>query len=102
MVLTFHDFLYIMTLINISLGACVYRQIPASQCPPNPNLPECLSNMTTGSLCVADQTLPDGNSNFDVDNCPYGYDVFICIRGGKPFIDIISSYQLSFSFLHEK
>ena len=51
--------------------------------------------MAPGSLCEADQRLPDGNSNFDVDNCG-GYDVFRCIQGSKPIIDVTSSYKLSF------
>ena len=83
-----------MTLINIFLGACFFDEIPTSECPSNSDLPECTSLMAPGSLCEADQRLPDGNSNFDVDNCG-GYDVFRCRQGTKPIIDFTSSYQLS-------
>ena len=40
--------------------------------------------MAHGELCEADDTLPDGQTNYDVDNCPPGgsgaYDVFRCNR----------------------
>ena len=78
-----------------TMGTCAFAQIPSSECPSDSDLSECTSNMATGSLCEADQTLPDGTSNFDVDNCPGGYDVFRCTWGTKPIIDITSSYQLS-------
>ena len=86
-----------MTLINILLDACFFEPLQlSSECPSNTKisaLPECTSNMAHGSLCEADLPLPDGNSNFDVDNCG-AYDVFRCRKGTKPMIDITSSYQL--------
>ena len=42
--------------------------------------------MKHGELCEADQILPDGNANYEINNCG-GYDVFKCIRG-KPSISI--------------
>ena len=43
--------------------------------------------MTEGSLCEADQPLPDGNPNFEINNCndeggDGNYDVFVCFKGG--------------------
>ena len=43
--------------------------------------------MTEGSLCEADQQLPDGNPNFEINNCndeggDGNYDVFLCVKGG--------------------
>ena len=49
------------------------------------SLPECLYNMKENALCEADQKLPDGNENFDVNNCAAFYDVFRYI-GGKNYI----------------
>ena len=37
--------------------------------------------MTAGSMCEADQPLPDGNPNYKIDNCDE-YDVYRCTRGG--------------------
>ena len=37
--------------------------------------------MSPHDLCEADKTLPDGNANYDIDNCPGRYDVFRYIRG---------------------
>ena len=55
--------------------------IGSSECPSDSDLAECSSNMKTNNLCEADKTLPDGNTNFDVNNCGSDYDVFKCIRG---------------------
>ena len=84
-----------MTLIYTFSGACVFEEIPTSECPSNPDLPECTSFMAPGTLCEADERLPNGHSFFDVDNCG-GYDVFRCRQGTKPIIDFTSLYQLSF------
>ena len=46
------------------------------------SLPECLSIMNENDLCEADQKLPDGNTNFNVNNCAAFYDVFR-YKGGK-------------------
>ena len=77
------------------LVTCFFEQIPSTDCPTNSDLPECTSIMAPGSLCEADQRLPDGNFNYDVDNC-HGYDVFRCGQGTKPINETGNSYQLSF------
>ena len=41
----------------------------------------CNQFMNYGDLCEADGPLPDGNSNFDIDNCPGKYDIFKCVKG---------------------
>ena len=46
------------------------------------SLPECSSSMNENDLCEADQKLPDGNTNFNVNNCAAFYDVFR-YKGGK-------------------
>ena len=38
--------------------------------------------MTVNDLCEADRTLPDGNTNYNIDNCPGGHDIFRYV-GGK-------------------
>ena len=43
--------------------------------------------MPESSLCEADQELPDGNANFEINNCnddggDGNYDVFVCFKGG--------------------
>ena len=55
--------------------------IPVSSCPTDSDLDECHNGMTNGELCEADKRLPDGNSNFDIDNCG-GLDVFKCFSLG--------------------
>ena len=45
------------------------------------DLPECSSNTDLNALCEADSVLPDGHTNYEVDNCPDGYDVFKRIKG---------------------
>ena len=49
---------------------------------------ECHIDMADRSLCEADQQLPDGNPNFEINNCnddggDGNYDVFVCVKGGK-------------------
>ena len=41
----------------------------------------CKRNMNHNELCEADRPLPDGNANFDINNCPGGYDIFKCVKG---------------------
>ena len=41
----------------------------------------CNQVMNHGDLCEADGPLPDGNSNFNVNNCPGNYDIFKCVIG---------------------
>ena len=61
--------------------------MPVTECPQYPNvLPECSWDMDINDLCDADHTLPDGNNNFEVDNCIHGethFDVFKKITGNE-------------------
>ena len=59
---------------------CNYVPVSQNECPSNPELPECTPSMSNGELCEADVPLPDGNQNYDVNNCA-GYDVFKCVTG---------------------
>lgn len=49
--------------------------VPEQECPSNANIGECSSEMGCNELCEADKTLPDGNSNYNIDNCG-AYDIF--------------------------
>jgi len=59
--------------------------VPVTNCPSNPDLPECTAQMACGDLCEADRVLPDGNTDYNIDNCG-GYDVFekVCNGQGTP------------------
>ena len=63
---------------------CTFVAIPSSECPctiaddSGCDLPKCSPIANANSLCEADGILPDGNSNYDVNNCPGGYEVFKC------------------------
>ena len=54
-----------------------FRAIKSSRCPKDLDLPECTVDMIYGELCEADKTLPDGNDNFNIDNCG-DFDIFEC------------------------
>ena len=41
----------------------------------------CSHGLNHNDLCEADGPLPDGNQNFDINNCPGKYDVFRCLKG---------------------
>ena len=49
------------------------------------SLPECSYSIKENHLCEADQKLPDGNENFNVNNCAAFYDVFR-YKEGKNYI----------------
>merc|ERR1712157_265082 len=57
--------------------------VPAPTCPSDPDLPECTDQTACGGLCEADRPLPDGNTNYNINNCAGGYDVFQKICGGQ-------------------
>jgi hypothetical protein len=44
------------------------------------DLPECSPMTPLGQLCEADAALPDGNLEYEVDNCAGGFDVFVCLE----------------------
>ena len=63
------------------LETCHFEPVPDTECPNYlAYLAECTRTMSNGELCEADQTLPDGNSNYHVNNCG-GADVFKCVKG---------------------
>ena len=64
--------------------------IDSSECPANTNLPGCSSQIAPNQLCEADMTLPDGNTNFNVNNCD-DWDVFKCISGKSAEFRNVSS-----------
>ena len=59
-----------------------------AECPCSDNdpsgcsLPECSYSMNQNGLCDANQILPNGDSNYDVNNCAGGHNVFR-YQGGK-------------------
>ena len=61
---------------------CVFEEVALEDCPTNAgNMAECTHNVPTGTLCEADQVLPDGLTlMFDINNCG-AFDVFECKRG---------------------
>ena len=79
--------------------------IPTPNCPCSvwnargcENLSECTAGMHYGDICQASTTLPDGNSNYDVWNCGFGfnlYNVFKCEEGKKSIIFTHPYYHLS-------
>jgi len=62
---------------NIQQAGCSHVPISSSECPADngKNLLDCSMNMTEGMLCEADSALPNGDTNFNINNCG-GYDVF--------------------------
>ena len=64
------------------------------ECPLDGHIPECSSSMTNGQLCEADKTLPDGNRDYNVNNCggSDNFDIWKCERG-TCFKNIRSSFQ---------
>ena len=68
-----------MLKIQPILGIGVFVAIPREECPcvdQDPsgcdNLDQCSYSMSPNHLCKADQTLPDGQSKYVIDNCPTG------------------------------
>ena len=67
--------------VHISDDQCNVSPVSAAACPSNCDLKECDQDMNHGELCEADQTLPDGNIDYNIDNCCGSYDVFQCDKG---------------------
>ena len=64
----------------LNLGGA-FLAISPYTCPENPDaLPECTWGMNEEDLCEADRILPNGNANFNVNNCGKD-DVFKFIQG---------------------
>jgi len=55
---------------------CDWVPLRASECPANAaSFPDCHDSMGSGELCEADTPLPNGDSNYNIDNCGV-YDMF--------------------------
>ena len=78
----------------IRITGCNFVAIPTPDCPCSvwndnvcENLSECTASMHYGDICKASTTLPDGNFNYDVQNCGLSlfnrYNVFKCEKGKK-------------------
>ena len=67
--------------VEISAAECPCAFDDRSGCE---DLPKCSYTLIKNDLCLAKETLPDGNGHYDVNNCGYifGYDVFRFV-GGK-------------------
>ena len=57
-----------------------FEAIPSDECPSVSQLVECSPYMAPNELCVVHRILPDGKSDYDIDNCG-DYDVFRCSTG---------------------
>ena len=79
----------------MTLGIGYFIGILREECPCTDDaqsgcdLPECSYSLSNNDLCEAERTLPDGNSNYDINNCPGDYDVFRYVSGNSSFIDLI-------------
>ena len=63
------------------LAECTsFVPITRNECPSNGlgNMKKCSFDMHYNELCNADRILPDGTADYDVNNCPGGFDVFKC------------------------
>ena len=73
-------------LLSLEMGFCNFAAIPSSECPCSEDdksgcdMAECSPDMSDNELCEADAPLPN-LINYDIGNCPGGYDVFICSQG---------------------
>ena len=72
-----------------TIAECIFLPLSAAKCPREglEEMEECHIDMPDHSLCEADQHLPDGNPNFEINNCndnggDGNYDVFVCVKGG--------------------
>ena len=96
-------------LFFLGLEPCLFQAIWPSKCPCNDaiisydddsyysdsddtgcSLKECNTNMLNNDLCEADGPLPDGSTNFEIDNCPGNYDVFKCVKSNHKLYFIIA------------
>jgi len=57
---------------------CSWVPVSSNNCPTRSmaaDMDDCTEDMINGELCEADQPLPNGEQNYDIDNCGW-YDVF--------------------------
>ena len=85
----------------MTLGIGYFIGILRDECPCTDDaqsgcdLPECSYSLSNYDLCEAERTLPDGNSNFDINNCPGDYDVFRYVSGKLSFINMIPTPNIT-------
>ena len=81
--------LYIWSIATLGIGYFV--GISRDECPCTDDaqsgcdLPECSYSLSNNDLCEAERALPDGNDNYDINNCPGDYDVFRYVSGNSSF-----------------
>jgi hypothetical protein len=70
--------------------ACTFVPVSLSECPSKSVLQHmegCTMSMRDGQQCNAKGPLPDGNINWNINNCPtdnFGlYEVFKCVKSSK-------------------
>jgi len=64
---------------------CAWMPVSLEDCPnfsTSKALADCHDHMAPGDLCEADSVLPDGNSNYNINNCEGGFDVFQYVCSG--------------------
>merc|ERR1712045_190665 len=78
---------------------CDWTPISASECPSDDgrNLPDCSTSMSEGELCEADSTLPNGSTNYNINNCG-SYDIFRYTCVSNVVTTEISTTQQTVSF----
>ena len=85
----------------MTLGIGYFIGILRDECPCTDDaqsgcdLPECSYSLSNNDLCEAERTLPDGNSNYDINNCPGDYDVFRYVSGNLSFINMIPTTNIT-------
>ena len=71
---------------------CTFIPLSKMECPEEAvygNYKKCSWDMNDNDICIADQTLPDGNPSWDVKNCivwknrPYNESLFKCVKGNN-------------------
>ena len=63
--------------VALTLNECPCTKSNTQGC----DLAECHPNMSNNQMCEANKPLPDGNSDYNIGNCPGAYDVFKCVKG---------------------
>ena len=87
-----HIYIYIYIYILILGSVCSFVPVPKSQCPNDKvanelNKKDCKMNMGNGELCQAHGPLPDGQTNYNINNCDnsnpimdWKWDIFKCVK----------------------
>ena len=65
-------------------NTCRFVPVFWKECPLYPLSTKCEPDLSNGEMCVANGTLPDGNTDFNINNCNIGshgvYDIFKCVK----------------------